>query len=770
MTNELARVALGVIAMVAFMGAERAAAQETTRDIEWSAFSGNTAGWRYSPARQITAANVRGLQVAWVYRTGDYRIGQRGGRFEATPIVLGGTMYLSTPFGRVIALDPVTGAERWQYDPGLAFEASYGDWANRGVTAWVDSRAQARQMCRTRIFVAPVDARLIAIDAQSGRVCSDFGRDGVVDLKQGLLNAPNYVGEYQVTSPPAVYRDLVIIGSAISDNVRVDAPSGVVRAFDARSGKEVWRWDPIPRTAAQRKPEWWSPEAAARVGAANAWAPMAVDETRGLLFVPVGSPSPDYYGGERVGRNDYANSIVALRAQDGTVVWHYQVVHHDVWDYDVPAQPVLADAPIDGRTVPAVIQATKMGHIFVLHRETGAPLFPVEERPVPQSTVPGEATWATQPFPVKPNPIVPQSLQPSEAFGLNDAMRERCRQDIASLEWRGMFTPPSLQGTLVYPGNVGGSNWSGLSYDPERRRIFAPANRLAAAVRLIPRDELAKSSDDRPTSEFAPQRGTPYGMHRRFLLSPEGVPCNPPPWGTLTGIDLTSGEAVWERPLGSVKSLANVPGSEAWGSPNLGGTLTTGGGLVFAAGGLDERLHAFSSETGEKLWSADLPAGGNAAPMAYVIGGTQYIVIAAGGHDRFGTTPGDYVVAYALPSATPTQPQTNVNANGRFEGQLLVGNGRYPVSVQLNVARDSTITGALGGPLAGPLAGRIASRVVRFQSTFTLTAESCTGTLQGELEVANHGTMLVGPVRISGACSDGKEEVGVMALRVLRTR
>lgn len=753
-----------IVALTTLLLAPAARAQGQT--VEWPAFAGDAGGTRHSPASLITPGNVHTLEVAWTYRTGDYRVGQRGGRFEATPLMIEGTLYVSTPFGRVIALEAATGRERWHHDPMIRLDTGYGDWANRGVATWLDPSRRDGEVCRRRIFVAPVDARLIALDAATGRPCPDFGSAGTVDLNRDLRNPPAFRGEYQVTSPPAVIGGLVVVGSAIADNSRVDAPSGVVRAFDARTGANAWSWDPIPRDPTLRLPGSWEGTGADHTGAANAWAPLAVDEERGLLFVPVGSPSPDYYGGERLGRNDYANSVVALRGLTGEVVWHFQAVHHDLWDYDVPAQPVLVTFRQQGRAVPALVQATKMGHVFVLHRETGAPLHPVEERPVPPSTVPGESAWPTQPFPTLPAPIVPQRLAPEEAWGLTETDRASCRDRIAALRWEGMFTPPSLEGTLVYPGNVGGSNWGGVSYDAERDLLFAPANRLAAAVRLVPRANLAEARRDRPSAETAAQRGTPYGMQRELLFSPSGTPCNPPPWGTLTAIRLSTGVRAWERPLGSLPALSAVGGSEEWGSPNLGGAMNTATGLVFASGGFDERLHAFDAGTGRKLWSTDLPAGGNASPMTYVVDGRQFLVMAVGGHDRMGTRPGDYVVAFALPlaEARAVPPPGDAIPAGQWAGQLIVGGGRYLVTLNLRQG-PAGMEGTVGGDLRGSLTGVMQGRTLTVDLPFEVPQEACTGTLQGELEWANHGTMLVGTVRLTGGCSDGQEEAGVVALR-----
>ncbi|HEV8131995.1 MAG TPA: pyrroloquinoline quinone-dependent dehydrogenase [Acidobacteriota bacterium] len=623
--------------------------------VDWPAYGHDAGGSRYSALADIHRGNVNQLKTAWTYRTRETRDGVSGDKaaFESTPILVDGTLYLSTPFNRVIALDPETGTERWVYDPKIDRSQYYSEVTSRGVSTWLDGQSKAGTPCHRRIFVGTIDARLIALDAATGKPCNDFGRDGQIDLTRDVRLRDR--GDYQVTSPPAVIRDLVIVGSAIGDNRAVELERGVVRAFDARSGKLVWSWDPIPKDSADPALKTWEGDSANRTGAANAWSVISADPERDLVFVPTGSPSPDFYGGERHGNNLYANSVVALRASTGKVVWHFQVVHHDLWDYDVASQPALLTLKRNGQEIPAVALGTKMGHLFLLHRETGKPLFPVEERLVPSSTVPGEKSAPTQPFPTLPPPLVPAKLTPEDAWGVTAADRDWCRDRIKAARSEGIFTPPSLEGTLLFPGNIGGMHWGGMSYDPKHGLIVTNTNRIATVVKLLPRAEYDKmrssGANNRMKGEFGRQVGTPYAMYREFLLAPSGAPCNPPPWGALTAVDVTTGAIRWNVPLGAMPQLAQIPESSKWGSLNLGGSLVTGGDLVFAGAAMDTYLRAFDVETGTEIWKTMLPASAQATPMTYRArsGGKQFVVIAAGGHGKAGTKLGDYVVAFALP-------------------------------------------------------------------------------------------------------------------------
>jgi quinoprotein glucose dehydrogenase len=616
---------------------------------DWPAYGNDPGGMRHSALAQINRENVAKLKVAWIYHTGDISTGRDGRRrsgFETTPILIGGKLYLTTPFNRVIALDPTTGRELWSYDPRIDQSLDYGDGLiNRGAATWLDPLPTAGNVCHRRIFEATLDARLIALDAATGLPCKDFGSSGQVDLR----NVPGYqhanVGEhmrgwYHMTSPPVTIDDMVIVGSSIDDNNRIDMPSGAVRAFDVRTGALRWSWDPIPQEAPHSTSSWMT-------GAANAWSIMTVDVERDLVFVPTGSASPDYYGGLRPGDNKWANSVVALHARTGKLAWGFQLVHHDLWDYDTAAPPLLATLPHEGKNVPVVIQGNKTGFLYVLDRDTGKPVFPVEERAVPQSDIPGEKASPTQPFPLFPPPLAPQHFSIADAWGPTPADREACREAIAKLRNEGIFTPPSLQGTLAVPGNVGGMNWSGYAFDPGRNLLIVNTNNLIARVRLIPRDKFSSDSEG---GDYAAQRGAPYGMLRHFLQSPSDLPCGAPPWGTLTAVDMARGTIRWQIPLGSMSGFGGAHGSVPPGSISLGGPITTEGGLVFIAGAPDSRIRAFNVENGKEVWDAILPAAGNATPMTYEIHGKQYLVIAAGGNQVIREAPlGDSVVAFALP-------------------------------------------------------------------------------------------------------------------------
>jgi quinoprotein glucose dehydrogenase len=627
--------------------------QSDDDEATWGSYGGDPGGNRHSPLTQISSQNVERLKIAWTYRTGE--LGADFARadsltFEATPILVHDSLYLSTATNIVIALDPATGVQRWRYDPRIDRTRRYSEATSRGVSSWIDPTADPTTPCAHRIIVGTLDARLIALDGRTGRLCRDFGAGGKVDLNPGLRGGS--AGNYLVTSPPAIYRNIVIVGSAVGDNGGVEMPRGIVRAFDVRTGKQLWSWDPIPTSGEEATRRGWQPQSAQRTGAANAWSILSVDAGRGLVFVPTGSASPDYFGGERSGDNDYANSLVALHAESGELAWHRQLVHHDLWDYDVPAQPMLVDIERDNKSIPAVVQATKTGMLFVFDRETGEPVFEVVERPVPQSDVAGEASSPTQPYPATPPLVSHAAVTPNDAWGLTFYDRGKCRDLISHYRSEGIFTPPSLQGTIESPGYAGGVNWGSTAFDSERQLVIAAVNHIPMVVTLIPRAQFdeARHSDAWPDSEFSGQTGTPYGVRREVLASPFGLPCTAPPWGTLAAIDLRRNAIRWQVMLGSTRDMTPwfVP-APTLGMPNMGGPMVTDGGLAFIGAATDNYLRAFDIETGRELWKGRLPAGGQATPMSYEANGRQFVVIAAGGHGKLGTKRGDYVVAFALP-------------------------------------------------------------------------------------------------------------------------
>lgn len=622
---------------------------------DWSHYGGDAGGQRYVAASEIAPGNVSALSEAWRYRTGELDAVPADTRkkyaFEGTPILVEGSLILCTPFNRVVSLDPATGAERWRYDAKVALDRRPGNqYVCRGVAYWKDATAQEGDACASRIFMGTVDSRLIALDTKTGRPCAGFGPDAA---KPGEVNAGADIsliwpGEYQFTSPPVVAGDTVIVGSSISDNARVDAPKGTVKAYDARTGAPKWNFDPVAR-GAKEQPGNWPAGAAAHTGQANVWAPISVDEKRGLVFLPTSSPGPDFFGGLRAGDNRYSDSVVALKAATGQVAWSFQTVHHDVWDYDLPAQPTLATLMRDGKPVDVVVQVTKTGFMFVLERDTGKPFFGVEERPVPQGGAPGEALSPTQPFPVKPPALIPQRLEKGGAWGLVWFDKRACNAKLDKARNEGMFTPPSTQGTLIYPFTGGGANWGGMAFDPARRIAIVNENIAGHIVTLFPAGEFKSRKEIDENAEISPQRGAPFGMRRDLFMSPLGLPCTPPPWGKLVAVDLNDGTIKWSVPLGTVRDLAPVPIPLNWGVPNFGGPLVTESGLVFIGAAMDNYIRAFDVNSGAELWKGRLPAGGQATPMSYVWKGRQYVVIAAGGHARAGTKLGDYVIAYALP-------------------------------------------------------------------------------------------------------------------------
>ncbi|GFZ86128.1 MULTISPECIES: membrane-bound PQQ-dependent dehydrogenase, glucose/quinate/shikimate family [Sphingobium] len=628
-------------------------------DDDWQAYARSWRGDKFSPLTQLTPANVGKLEVAWQLRTGDLkRSGDPGETtYEMTPIKVDDTVYLCTPHNRVIAVDAETGRERWRFDPLIRTSArNMQHLTCRGLSYWDSSRAGASAAdCPRRIFLATNDSRLIALDPRTGAPCRSFGRAGTVSLLPGQ---PHYNGGwYQVTSAPLVAHGLVVTGGAVYDNISTDVPSGVIRAYDALTGRLVWNFDPG------------NPDSTAPLGAGrhytpsspNSWSTPAADEALGLIYLPMGMGAVDQWGGRRPATTErFATSVLALDIVTGRPRWVFQTVHHDLWDMDVPAQPALVDLDLPGRgRVPALVQSTKTGNLFVLDRRNGKPLFPVEERPVPGGAAPGDRLSPTQPF--SAISLMPAPARESDMWGATMLDQLYCRIRFKSLDYKGPFTPPSLRGTLVFPGNFGVMDWGGISIDPIRQVAFAHPNYVAFVDRLIPRAEMedqgvrgpAGGSDRRGSDEqgYNPNAGAPFAVDMNPFLSFAGLPCQSPPWGYVAGIDLRSGRKVWEHKNGTIRDETFLPIPFKLGVPSLGGPMSTAGGLTFMAAAIDNYLRAYDTRTGKVLWRARLPAGGQATPMSYRsrASGRQFVIVVAGGHGSLGTKLGDHVIAYALP-------------------------------------------------------------------------------------------------------------------------
>ena len=622
----------------------------------WPYYGGTSGGTRFSSARQINPGNVADVAIAWRYSTGELK--RRGPELiansstETTPIVVAGQLIFCTPFNRLVALDPATGKQRWVMDPNvdLGHKMPY-QYNCRGVAAWHDTQVEAAAECATRIFMGTNDSRIIAVDASTGRRCAHFGTGGEIRIQRDRPEA--FPGEVKITSAPVVARDIVAVGSFVMDNIRSDAPSGTVFGVDARSGILRWKFEPIPRDPADPAAATWENGSASRTGAANVWSSMVADEIRGIIYAPVGSAAPDFFGGARKGDNRYSSSLVALDAASGKPLWNFQSVHHDVWDYDVSSPPLLIDLRRSGGAVPVVVQNTKQGFVWVLNRESGESIFGVVEKPVPGNGLPGEWLPSTQPFPIKPEPLVPTALRPEDAWGFTFWDRRACRKKIESLRSDGIFTPATTApGTILVPGSAGGMNWGGAAYDAASQVMIVNVNRVAQVVVMIPRAEIpdAKGISLKNGTDVSAALGTPYGVHREWLLSPLGAPCSPPPWGELVAVDLSSGAVKWRVPLGSIEKSLPIQVEWNLGTPSLGGPIVTAGGLVFIAATMDNYLRAFELQTGKMLWRTALPAGGQATPMTYEADGRQFVVMVTGHHLWFGSPAGDEVVAYALPA------------------------------------------------------------------------------------------------------------------------
>ncbi|QHM72717.1 glucose/quinate/shikimate family membrane-bound PQQ-dependent dehydrogenase [Mixta intestinalis] len=635
-----------------------AAADSTIPPGDWPAYGRDQAGTRYSPLNQINEKNVKDLQVAWTFRTGDLKTPNDPGEItnEVTPIKVRDTLYLCTAHQILFALDAVSGKEKWKFDPGLKPNPTFQHVTCRGVSyhetpAAANTGAATPALCSRRIILPVNDGRLFALDAETGKRCPDFADNGVLDLQHKQpVTTP---GAYEPTSPPIITDKVIVIAGAVTDNYSTHEPSGVIRGFDVNTGALLWVFDPgakdpnaIPADGQSFVPN--SP---------NSWAPAVYDAKLDMVYLPMGVTTPDIWGGNRTPEQErYASSVLALNATTGKLVWSYQTVHHDLWDMDLPSQPTLADiTDKNGNTVPVIYAPAKTGNIFVLDRRNGQLVVPAPETPVPQGPAKGDRLSPTQPYSeltFRPQ----QHLSGKDMWGATMFDQLVCRVIFHRLRYEGPFTPPSEQGTLVFPGNLGMFEWGGIAVDTDRQIAIANPMALPFVSKLVPRGpgnpiEPPKDGAGGSGTEtgIQPQYGVPFGVELNPFLSPFGLPCKQPAWGYISALDLKTNQVVWKKRIGTVRDSAPVPLPFKMGMPMLGGPVTTAGHVFFIAATADNYLRAFSTNTGEKLWEGRLPAGGQATPMTYEANGKQYVVIAAGGHGSFGTKLGDYIIAYALP-------------------------------------------------------------------------------------------------------------------------
>jgi quinoprotein glucose dehydrogenase len=617
-------------------------------DGEWHQYGRTPYGQRYSPLDQINVDNVGSLQEVWRYQTGDVKrpddIGET--TYQVTPLKVGNALYLCTPHNLAIALDAATGKQIWRYDANSGMNPNRQHQTCRGVSYYRDQAAAAGAACAERVYLPTADARLIALDAKNGEVCTSFAEGGTLHLEKGMKYNP--AGYYYSTSPPAIVGNKIIIGGAVNDNYSTEEQSGVIRAFDVNSGQLIWNWDSGNPGQTQPLPEGQT----YTTNSPNSWSVFSVDEELGLVYIPLGNQVPDQLG---MGRSEnvekYSSSIVALDINTGADRWVRQTVHHDLWDMDVPAQPVLINiTKSDNSVVPALVGPTKQGDIYVLDRRTGEPIIPVTEQSAPSGTIPEDHSSPTQP--ISALNFRPRTLEGRDMWGVTMFDQMVCRIWLKRMNYEGQYTPPSLNGTIVYPGNFGTFNWGSVAVDPERMVMFGMPTYLAFTSKLVPRADIPPKGRDEKGSEQGLNRndGAPYGVFMGPFLGPLKIPCQAPPWGYVSGADLRTGKIAYKHRNGTVMDMTPLPLPFKVGVPGIGGPMITKGGVAFLGAAVDDYLRAYNLTDGRQLWEARLPAGGQATPMSYAVeDGRQFVVIVAGGHGSVGTKPGDYVIAYALP-------------------------------------------------------------------------------------------------------------------------
>ncbi|MBY5896266.1 glucose/quinate/shikimate family membrane-bound PQQ-dependent dehydrogenase [Rhizobium ruizarguesonis] len=617
-------------------------------DGEWHQYGRTAFGQRYSPLDQITAENVSTLKEAWRYQTGDVKRPDDVGEttYQVTPLKVKDTLYLCTPHNWAIALDAKTGKEKWKYDANSGMNPDRQHQTCRGVTYYADPAVAAGQPCAERVYLPTSDARLIALDAADGKVCTSFADQGVLHLETGMRYNP--AGYYYSTSPPVAVAGKIIVGGAVNDNYSTEEQSGVIRAFDINTGALVWNWD-------SGNPDVTTPitgDQTYTTNSPNSWSVFSVDEALGMVYIPLGNQVPDQIG---INRSDnvekFSSSIVALDIATGQMRWVRQTVHHDLWDMDVPAQPALIDlTKQDGTVVPALVGPTKQGDIYVLDRRSGEPIIPVKEIPAPGGAVSGDHTSPTQPL--SDLTFSPEPLQEKDMWGVSLFDQMACRIDFHRYHYEGRYTPPSLKGTIVYPGNFGTFNWGSVAVDPERQIMFGMPTYLSFTSRLVPAADIPPRGQDEKGSEQGLNRndGAPYGVFMGPFLGLLKIPCQAPPWGYVASVDLRTGKIAYMHKNGTVRDMTPLPLPFKVGVPGIGGPMLTKGGVAFLGAAIDDYLRAYDVTNGRELWQARLPAGGQATPMTYTADDNkQYVVMVAGGHGSVGTKPGDYVIAYTLP-------------------------------------------------------------------------------------------------------------------------
>ncbi|MGR9150346.1 glucose/quinate/shikimate family membrane-bound PQQ-dependent dehydrogenase [Rhizobium leguminosarum] len=617
-------------------------------DGEWHQYGRTPFGQRYSPLDQITAQNVSTLKEAWRYETGDVKRPEDISEttYQVTPLKVKDTLYLCTPHNWAIALDAKTGKEKWKYDANSGMNPDRQHQTCRGVTYYADPTVAAGQPCAERVYLPTSDARLIALDAADGKVCTSFADQGVLHLETGMRYNP--AGYYYSTSPPVAVAGKIIVGGAVNDNYSTEEQSGVIRAFDINTGALVWNWD-------SGNPDVTTPITEGQTyttNSPNSWSVFSVDETLGMVYIPLGNQVPDQLG---INRSDnvekFSSSIVALDIATGQLRWVRQTVHHDLWDMDVPAQPALIDlTKQDGTVVPALVGPTKQGDLYVLDRRSGEPIIPIKEIPAPGGAVSGDHTSPTQP--ISDLTFSPEPLQEKDMWGVSLFDQLACRIDFHRYYYEGRYTPPSLKGTIVYPGNFGTFNWGSVAVDPERQIMFGMPTYLAFTSRLVPAADIPPRGQDEKGSEQGLNRndGAPYGVFMGPFLGLLKIPCQAPPWGYVAGVDMRTGKIAYMHKNGTVRDMTPLPLPFKVGVPGIGGPMLTKGGVAFLGAAVDNYLRAYDVTNGRELWQARLPAGGQATPMTYETDDNkQYVVMVAGGHGSVGTTPGDYVIAYTLP-------------------------------------------------------------------------------------------------------------------------